>query len=176
MKLPSLKQAGGESIDTLARIAGATAGKLTLGTISKKGLLYSMLLFFGGLVIAISGPDKFKLKQMGEGLAMYGGLKVINDLSQPTIDWGLGSATPNSLAAIALPESVRNILNSYVPSIDGLAGYGMTVYPANYPQIPANNANYTHLNGNVPPLNLPIPSGNAQTHIQGVGNVPVVGV
>lgn len=179
MKLPSLKQAGNEGLNTLARIGGATAGKLVLGTVKKTGLLYSLAILCGGLVIAISGPDKFKLQQIGEGLATYGGLKVLNDLSQPTIDWGLGSATPAVISGLALPESIRSIMHTYVPSIDGLAGmgYSVSVYPADRQSIPAFNANYKELNG-VPALTLPpvnrMAPGQPSAIIEGVGMVPVL--
>lgn len=172
MNLPSLTSVKNQSVDTLARIGGATVGKMALGAIKKSGFIYSLILFVGGLMIAITGPDKFKLKEMGEGLAMYGGLKLIGDLAQPEINWGLGSATPSAMAGIALPEQIRNAISQYVPSIDGL---GITVYPAGT-KIAAEDTSYKVLNG------APIPLPNASNHMEqparinvpGVGVVPVI--
>lgn len=171
MNLPSLAKVGGLSLDTGARILGATAGKLALSAIKKQGLMFSMLIFIGGLAVTIFGPDKFKLKEIGEGMALFGGIKAINDLSQPTIDWGLGDATPAAASALALPEAVRNFL-AQVPSMNGI---GYTIYPASAPRIPGQDIRAQVMNG------LPVINSNAGrpqapniVRIDGMGKVPVL--
>lgn len=173
MKLPSLKVVGNESLDTVARIGGATVGKLALSAIKKQGLVFSLTLFVAGLLVTIYGPDKFKLKEMGEGLALYGGLKVINEISQPTINWGLGNATPAAMGNLSLPEPVRKIFSN-IPSIDGM---GVVIYPAGHPMLPAENARYREVAMNGLPVfdaNVGKPKAPNVVNIEGIGNVPVL--
>lgn len=171
MNLPSLAKVGNQSLDTLARIGGATVGKIALSAIKKQGLVFSLMLFIGGLAVTIFGPDKFKVKEIGEGLALFGGLKVINDLTQPVIDWGLGTATPSALNAVGLPEPIRNFL-SQAPSMSGV---GMTIYPVNHPRIQAEDGRAVVMNG-MPVFNsnAGMPKAPSVVNMGGMGIVPVL--
>lgn len=144
MKTPSLKEVKTASIDLAARLGGVAVPHILQKIVIKKsGLIYSLMFTALGIILSIAGPEKLKAKEMGQGVAMYGIITTLNELSKDVVDLGLGSATPYSLQGISLPESVRNAIKQYVPN---LRGTNFTIYPAGY-QIPGDMSAMPKLNG-----------------------------
>jgi len=147
MKTPNVSQMKSAGLDLAARTAGIAVPHAISKMIKKNGIIYSILFTLAGIAISIMGPDKFKVKEMGEGVAIYGIVTTLNELAKPTVNFGLGNATPSSLMGFSLPESVRNILADYVPSLSGTTP--VTIYPAGYNfETPRAKLNGIDYNGN----------------------------
>lgn len=136
MKTPKLSEVKDESLSLAARLGGiAIPHAIQKIVLKKSGLLYSLMFTALGIVVSLIGPDKLKAKEMGQGVAIYGIVTTLNELSKDTVNLGLGNATPYSLQGLSLPESVRNAIKSYIPNLSGTTPF--TIYPAGY-RIPGN--------------------------------------
>lgn len=149
-----------QGVDTLARIGGATFGKVLTSLTGASGLVPSLILLIGGFAVTIQAPDKYKLKEMGEGLALFGGMKVLGELTNDKINIftmqggvaGLGNTSTE--ISNFIPESIRSFINSYLPTIDGVNGIG---------SIPA----ITQLDNGARALPAPAP-------VNGLNGIPVI--
>lgn len=118
-----IKKSKSQGLDTLARIGGATVGKVATAFLKMNGLVPSLVLLIGGFAIAIQAPDKYKLKEMGEGLALYGGMNFLGELTKDQITLvnsvgGLAGTFDKSLAN-PIPSAVRSIISKYLPTLNG---------------------------------------------------------
>jgi hypothetical protein len=131
MKTPKLSEVKDESLSLAARLGGiAIPHVLQKIVIKKSGLLYSLAFTALGIIVSLVGPAKLKAKEMGQGVAIYGIVTTLNELSKDTVNLGLGNATPYSLQGLSLPEAVRTAIKSYIPNLSGTSSF--TLYPAGY--------------------------------------------
>ncbi|MES2379735.1 MAG: hypothetical protein V4538_01750 [Bacteroidota bacterium] len=171
MKTPTKKEAISGLATTGSQLAGMAAPHALLKIVKKNGLIYSLLITVAGLALSIMGPKPanagekkgtdYKLREFGQGVALYGIVTTLNEMAKDTINLGLGSVTPMSLKGLALPQGIRDAIKNYVPNLSGLPA--MTIYPPNY-KIPGD----TTVNPNLKGVNLPSPKENmpAPTSLQ----------
>lgn len=118
-----------------------------------KSIVASLLFFVLGVTIAANVKSDH-IKRAGEGLAMYAGIKTINNITGAGVIPGADGST-GGLAG--LPEGVKKFLNNIVPSVHGLSAADLPelrLASAEQLQNRTVEAEYELLNGADSPLTL----------------------
>src|ERR1043166_2457786 len=111
MKLPSAEDVKNEGLILGGLTTGFAAPFILLSKLLKKsGVLWAFLTTLLGAGVALFGPEKFQVKNMGRGAFVLGFFSMFTEFSAPKINWGLGRLTPVALNGFSVPDGVRNIL------------------------------------------------------------------
>jgi len=106
-----------ESTATGCLVGGMIAGNVIIKMDKKGGLLFPGGLAVGG-IIGASLLKNIYLKMILLGVSTYGAIKVINKIS------ALEGTSTEGLAGFKLPDSVKTMLQKYIPNLGEIEAGG----------------------------------------------------